>query len=191
MNLVSEMIGFLLSYSQNNAHVLYWAIFAHLHCKLWTGDVLASGDKLPSDHTSKTDVRGQCDNSPTKASSSWGHRGWRDIKPKRSNVFLGHFFSQKRREKIFCCLLRSVRVRGSVPVHMVRTGCSYRTAVTVSRIEQMSPLKAFFFDTHGLYYHHEIKLKTCPFRHHNDRVILGRWAWTKCVQYCVLQNRSA
>lgn len=98
MNLVSEMIGFLLSYSQNNAHVLYWAIFAHLHCKLWTGDVLASGDKLPSDHTSKTDVRGQCDNSPTKASSSWGHRGWRDIKPKRSNVFLGHF-SKKRREK--------------------------------------------------------------------------------------------
>lgn len=128
---------------------------------------------------------------PRLKSSSWGHRGWRDIKPKRSNVFLGHFFSKKRREKIFCCLLRSVRVRGSVPVHMVRTGCSYRTAVTVSRIEQMSPLKAFFFDTHGLYYHHEIKLKTCPFRHHNDRVILGRWAWTKCVQYCVLQNRSA
>lgn len=68
-----------------------------------------------------------------------------------------------------------------------------RTAVTVSRtwtdvpIEGLSP----FARMQGLYYHHEIKLKTCPFRYHNDRVILGRWARTKSVQYCVLENHSA
>lgn len=55
----------------------------------------------------------------------------------------------------------------------------------------MSPLKAFFSNTHGLYYHHEIKLKTCPFRRYNDRVILGRWARTKWVQYCVLQDHCS
>lgn len=106
------------------------------------------------------------------------------FKIRQSNLFLKHHFSKKKK-KVFCCLLHSA-ARGSVLVQMVCTGCSYRTAVTVSRIEQMSPLKAFFSYTHGLYYHHEIKLKTCPFRHHNDRVILGRWARTKCVQYCVL-----
>lgn len=32
---------------------------------LQLGDMLASGDKLPSDHSSKADVRGQCDNCST------------------------------------------------------------------------------------------------------------------------------
>lgn len=42
--------------------------FTHLSSEVWaaaTGDTLASGDKLPSDHTSKNDVRGHCDNSST------------------------------------------------------------------------------------------------------------------------------
>lgn len=40
--------------------------FMHLRIEVRaTGDTLASGDKLPSDHTSKADVRGQCDNSST------------------------------------------------------------------------------------------------------------------------------
>lgn len=42
--------------------------FTHSESKVWAtaaADMLASGDKLPSDHTSKTDVRGQCDNSST------------------------------------------------------------------------------------------------------------------------------
>lgn len=42
--------------------------FTHLSSEIWATaaeDALASGDKLPSDHASKTDVRGQCDNSST------------------------------------------------------------------------------------------------------------------------------
>lgn len=170
--------------------------FTHLESEVYAtarGHV-ASGDKLPSDHSSKTDVRGQCDNCWTGNLSLPELQMYTrylirvHIEMWVSNLFLAH--NLEKNPPFFCVLLRSAGTR-SVLVHMVCTGCSYCTAVTVSRIEQMSPLKAFFSYTHGLYYHHEIKLKTCPFRHHNDRVILGRWARTKWVQYCVLQNHSA
>lgn len=159
--------------------------FTHLSSEIWAtaaGDALASGDKLPSDHTSKTDVRGQCDNSSTgnvlrpplqrvrEGFNSCAPRIWRIYSSFVYMYILFFFFKKREKRKKFCCLLRSV-ASSSYGMHRLSLA---HTAVTVSRIEQMSPLKAFFSRTHGLYYHHEIKLKTCPFRRHNDRVILGR-----------------
>ena len=70
--------------------------------------------------------------------------------------------------KLFLNLLNCVK-RG-LSWSGVRTGCSQGC----NYAEQMSPLRALFSYTHGLYYHHEIKLTTCPFRHNNGRLILGR-----------------
>lgn len=86
------------------------------------------------------------------------------MRSSKSNCQIYSTSLEKKKEESLCCL--------SNLLHIVCTGCSLRTAVTVSRIEQMSPLKAFF--SYGPYYHHEIKLKTCPFCRYNDRVILGR-----------------
>lgn len=158
--------------------------FTHLSSEIWAtaaGDALASGDKLPSDHTSKTDVRGQCDNSSTgnvlRPPLQWVREGFNSCAPRilriySTFIYMYIYIKKKggKKEKQFCCLLRSV-ASSSYGMHRLSLA---HTAVTVSRIEQMSPLKAFFSCTHGLYYHHEIKLKTCPFRRHNDRVILGR-----------------
>lgn len=153
-------------------------IFTHLESCSYRGTCWPLGDKLPSDHSSKTDVRGQCDNSSTGKRLAAGAAEVQEMFNPLQNLIIYSTSpkkkeKKKRKKKSFCCLLRSPS-RGSLLVHMVCTGCSKRAAVTVSRVEQMSPLKAFFSYTHGLYYHHEIKLKTCPFRHHNDRVILGR-----------------
>lgn len=55
------------------------------------------------------------------------------FKTRQSNLFLKQHISLK--SFVACCVQQ---LEGSVLVQMVCTGCSYRTAVTVSRIEQMS-----------------------------------------------------
>lgn len=86
--------------------------FTHLSSEIWAtaaGDALASGDKLPSDHTSKTDVRGQCDNSSTgnvlrpplqrvrEGFNSSAPRIWRIYSTFIHNIII--FLKRKKKEK--------------------------------------------------------------------------------------------
>lgn len=131
--------------------------------------MLASGDKLLSDHTSKARVRGQCDNSPTGngAAEATGEVISNACTQEIRLYILFQANSSKRRaeKKIIytaCCVSASVCVSDLFGVHRLFPP---RAAVTVSRVEQMSPLKAFFSYTHHMGYITIMKsnLKPVPF----------------------------
>ena len=86
--------------------------FTHLESKVWaaaTGDILTSDDKLPSDNTSKTDVRGQRDNCSTGNVLLLELQRYNIFNPCALQIVIVQFIliALPLQKNSFCCLLRS------------------------------------------------------------------------------------